>query len=497
MRPLRLTAALLCLAAISRAGITYRVKLASSDGGRIIDVLTEQYVAGVLAGESSVFESDEGLKAMAIVARTYAARMRSRHEAEGYDFCSTTHCQRFDPAGIQSRFLAIAQATAGKLLWYEGRPAFAAYSRDCGGTTENASSVWPDVEAPYLRVKTDPYCTRKGQEQWSWAGDPSEIVRALHTSGLRCPEQLQRINILNRTDSHRIRTLSLEGRSGSTAISESSFRFAIGRMLGWNTLRSDRYQVLRVQSRLEFHGTGEGHGVGLCQHGADEMGRQGYKFDQILAFYYPGTTVALTGAGLHWTRLGGEHLTVFTTQPQQEGRVLSIAEQLEQNVRQQLRAAPARLIRIYIYPDIDTFRNATGEPGWVAAHTRSNRIDLQPLSDLEGRGILRQTLNHELLHVTVENEAAPSLPLWFREGLVGWITHDNSQAGYPVGQPLDAAMRQRDNAAVARRAYQQSSARVGALVGRYGEETVLDWLRRGLPADVINASTSSATTNTR
>ena len=33
---------------------------------------------------------------------------------------------------------------------------------------------------------------------------------------------------------------------------------------------------------------------------------------------------------------------------------------------------------IRVYPDVDTFRNATGEPGWVAAHSRGLRIDMQP-----------------------------------------------------------------------------------------------------------------------
>src|SRR5690348_1232729 len=34
----------------------------------------EEYVAGVLAGESSVFKSQESLKAMAVTARSYAVR---------------------------------------------------------------------------------------------------------------------------------------------------------------------------------------------------------------------------------------------------------------------------------------------------------------------------------------------------------------------------------------------------------------------------------------
>lgn len=35
-----------------------------------------------------------------------------------------------------------------------------------------------------------------------------------------------------------------------------------------------------------LHGSGWGHGVGLCQIGAAVMGEKGYKYDEILKFYY-------------------------------------------------------------------------------------------------------------------------------------------------------------------------------------------------------------------
>src|SRR5205085_9798079 len=49
----------------------------------------EEYVAGVLGGESSVFKSEEALKAMAVAARTYAVHHAGRHRAAGFDFCDT------------------------------------------------------------------------------------------------------------------------------------------------------------------------------------------------------------------------------------------------------------------------------------------------------------------------------------------------------------------------------------------------------------------------
>src|SRR5438874_1571512 len=69
--------------------------IAAGDGRLLLTLHMplEEYVAGVLAGESSIFKSDEALKAMAVAARTYAVRHTGRHRAEGFDFCDTTHCQ--------------------------------------------------------------------------------------------------------------------------------------------------------------------------------------------------------------------------------------------------------------------------------------------------------------------------------------------------------------------------------------------------------------------
>src|ERR1019366_10755748 len=105
--------------------------------GATVEMPLERYVAEVLAGESSTFQSEEALKAMAIAARTYAVHFRGRHAAEGYDLCATTHCQRLQAEGVTARLEAIAEQTAGTMLWFEGMPALACYSRDCGGTTED------------------------------------------------------------------------------------------------------------------------------------------------------------------------------------------------------------------------------------------------------------------------------------------------------------------------------------------------------------------------
>jgi stage II sporulation protein D len=462
----------------SEAAITYKVRLTASEGGRVVELPAEKYVAAVLAGESSTFRSDEALKAMAVAARTYAACFKSRHAAEGFDFCSTTHCQRAVLNDINVRFTKAAADVRGLLLWYEARPAFAVYTRSCGGQSEAASEVWPGTRAPYLKVHDDPYCTRHRENAWSWRVGTKPIADALAKSKLRVPDYLSQVTVLERTGSRRAHLLQLSGRGSPERISAGSFRLAIGRTLGWNTIRSDRYEVRSTGNQLSFTGTGQGHGVGLCQVGADEMGVERFSFREILQFYYPGTSVSRLARDIAWKQLLGDKIVLFSTQPDRERMVLQIAETELRDLQNRWHLSLKTPPEIYLYPDMETFRNGAGEPGWVAAHTQGNRVEMQPMSALQSRGLPRSTLRHELLHVLIEERAKAGLPVWFREGLVENLAGDAS-AG---------------TAATSRRA---TKARVTALIRLYGIDEVLGWVTSGLPPAVLHSSTSSSTENSK
>ena len=486
----RIIIAALLAAGLCGAQVIYKVRLPSEEGGRIVELPAEEYVAGVLAGESSTFRSVEALKAMAVAARTYAARLRGRHAAEGYDFCATTHCQRLELGSATAQSRQAAQATGGELLWFEGKPVMAVYTRDCGGESESAGAVWPEAQAPYLIARADPYCTRHGAAGWSWTARPDELAAALRASGLRAPEGFERVMVAGRTASGRAQRLELIGRNDEAAISASSLRFAVGRDLGWNTLRSDRYEIENREGRIRFRGTGEGHGAGLCQHGADEMGVEGHTYREILGFYYPGTVVARTGAGLKWLQMTGEGVSVVSTNPDRDRMVLSTAEALHREVGMRL-GWTADAVTIRVYPDVETFRNATGEPGWVAARTSGREVELQPVALLRARGILKRTLRHELFHAAIEQRAAPGLPVWFREGLAEYLDGDKVMAT-ERGAANDTDFEQRLDRQRAQAAYGEASVRVRELVARYGEAAVLGWVAGGLPAEVRNSSTRSA-----
>jgi Sporulation protein and related proteins len=284
----------------------------------------------------------------------------------------------------------------------------------------------------------------------------------------------------------RILTRSLSGRAlrlqaGATTIPASNLRFSIGRTLGWSRLPSDLYEITDAGDRFIFEGRGSGHGVGLCQAGAARMGEERKTYREILAFYYPGTTLGVTAQGLSWQTLGGERVQVITTRAQQDKPTVALADRLARIAEARSGLHWDATPRLRIYPTVATFRDATGEPGWVAASARGLTIRFQPRPP-------EPTILHELLHALVESRANARLPLWFREGAVLYLTTSQKSKGKKVPPPADSAFLHTQSEA--RQAYHAAQTCFTALVDQFGEPTVLSWIGKGIPPAATQALTT-------
>ena len=160
----------------------FPVTIHAGDGKLLVTAAMpmDEYVAGVLAGETGAFKSDETLKAMAVTARTYAMHFGRRHAIDGFDFCDSTHCQNLRLADISPRLRKIINSTAGEVLWYDGEPAATYYHANCGGTTEDGRYILGNDEqrSPYLKQHSDAYCVRNGTNQWQSEVSLPELQRA-------------------------------------------------------------------------------------------------------------------------------------------------------------------------------------------------------------------------------------------------------------------------------------------------------------------------------
>lgn len=448
----------------------------------------EDYVAAVLVGESGDFKNDEAIKAMAVAVRTYAARFRGQHGDDGFDFCDTTHCQVPSWNDVPTRFRVAVDATRSEVVWFNGAPAATHYHQNCGGTLAASNEAWPAVSEPYLRSHPDPYCSSAAPLQWESSISIADLDAALHSVQLSPPSGWTTVEVVSRSASGRAQRLRLTGGAHSDAvISASSFRFAVDRALGWNKIRSDLYEIRIAGDHIIFSGRGSGHGVGLCQAGAEEMAREGKDYRQILSFYYPGTELKKAAAD-PWQKRSTENFELLSTAPEEDSSLLPLAKSILKQNEASIGWKLSFQVRLQVFPTLDRYRDTTGQPGWVAATTRGHTVRLQPLAVLRQKSILESTLRHELFHLLIESHANADTPLWFREGLVLWLSEPdkaNSMGSGMMEDEVETILRQPNNREQLEMAYSAARARVASLMQENGKEVVLGWLSGGIPGSAL------------
>jgi stage II sporulation protein D (peptidoglycan lytic transglycosylase) len=242
---------------------TLEIKPSSGTLIAIVAMDRETAVASVVAAESTSDTPLEALKAQAVATRSYLVASMGRHRE--FDFCDTTHCQflREPPASSTAAANATA-ATRGLVIAYDSHPIAAMYTRSCSGRTRTPVELGLSPSAgayPYYAVECK-HC-RAHPVRWS-SRISAQDAATLHSSG-------------------------------------ESARLNIDRRLGWNAVPSNDFvvktepdQSMHGQSmhdQIVVEGTGQGHGIGLCQSGARAMAEEGADFRQILSHYYPNTTV--------------------------------------------------------------------------------------------------------------------------------------------------------------------------------------------------------------
>ena len=89
--------------------------------------------------------------------------------------------------------------------------------------------------------------------------------------------------------SGRIYELLIEGGEDSFIVGKE---LEIRKLLSETHLKSSAFEAEFRDGKVIFHGSGWGHGVGLCQIGAAVMASEGYGYREILAHYYRGAEVS-------------------------------------------------------------------------------------------------------------------------------------------------------------------------------------------------------------
>jgi stage II sporulation protein D len=293
-------------------GDEYRGKLeiVINPDGNSFDVINliplEPYLAGVVGAEMPDYWEPEALKAQAIAARTYCLYIKkSFGDKRSWDVTKSQGNQVY--LGVKAESAQVWDAinkTYGQVLVCKHPdgtkdifPTY--YCSTCGGHTENSEQVFGDSFEPLVGVEC-PYCKDVAKPTlffWPMVKLDKTTITAKLLQRYPKLKQLGEITEIIPAEQKdyvqfsRLTKIKLVGSSGKNDILRAEdFRLTIdptGRQI-----QSTICLITKWDDKWAFlAGRGWGHGVGMCQCGAQGLAREGKTVGQILAYYYPGSCI--------------------------------------------------------------------------------------------------------------------------------------------------------------------------------------------------------------
>ena len=277
----------------------------------LINILNiEDYLKGVLSAEIPARSPKPALRAQAVAARTLAVKNRGRHKSRGFDFCADVHCQVYHGVSAETSYTTEAvDDTYGEVITYKEKPVEAFYHSNSGGCL--SADTFGEID--YLEEKIDSKENFKefsaySQEYWFF-DDPKTFSQNNGRSSYRWQRVYDSQDFLlafgyKISDLKNIIPLAIGDcyHYKELKVITSDNQKQISRDLKirnyFDKLRSSSFKVeIKTSKRgdasmIFFWGAGFGHGAGMSQEGAINMGKQGYDYKEILSHYYPKTTLS-------------------------------------------------------------------------------------------------------------------------------------------------------------------------------------------------------------
>ena len=217
--------------------------------------LLDEYCIGVLAKELSSDYEDEMLKVQAVIVRTSVYQNIDEIVAEEIESLE------LEPAW-RRRLEKAWKETEGQVLMYENELALLPFHYLSNGMTRSGEEVLEDSAYPYLK-------------------------RRECLADLECEQQLsvKMLEISNAEVTKRDGAgYVVELKVGELVQSGEKFREEHG-------LASSSFELQSFSEVTRVICKGVGHGLGLSQYTANEMAKEGKNYQEILQYFYEGTSL--------------------------------------------------------------------------------------------------------------------------------------------------------------------------------------------------------------
>ena len=276
----------------------------------VAHVPIEQYLPGVLAGELFAHWHVTTFIAQAIAARSYAiSHHLERVHKSHFDVDDGPSSQMFlGDVTLDVAHRAVAESSGIVLSWNDSIiPAY--YCACCGGNAATASDAISGAIShnipPLQGHEGNDVCQSLDVHKWSVSRSSRTVRKRINACANRMnvPEfsSIRTIRSIEPTivNSHgRPVQLAIYGRRNiPTEVRARDLIRAVNATIPTlpsptPMIWSSNLVASKVDNTVQFKGTGMGHGVGLCQYGAQERAGRGESWEDILAWYYPSVEIS-------------------------------------------------------------------------------------------------------------------------------------------------------------------------------------------------------------
>ena len=240
----------------------------------------EEYIIGVVAAEMPASFHEEALKAQAIASRTYAV-FKINTSTKDFDVVTDVSNQSYitidemknkwgsDFDKYYSKIKNAVNETSNMIMYYDNEVVEAYYFAMSNGYTEDSELVF-SIDKDYLKSVEINYDKKVNNYEVTKEFSKKEICNKLN---IKCDSF--NVNDVNRSLTNRVNTIKIN----NNEYKGTDFR----RLLN---LRSTDFDIDINEDNIIITTRGYGHGVGMSQYGANGMALDGYKYEDILKYFY-------------------------------------------------------------------------------------------------------------------------------------------------------------------------------------------------------------------
>lgn len=245
----------------------------------INEISLDDYIAGVVQAESGRRSFQEFYKVQAILARTFALSHLQKHIAEGFNLCDHTHCQAYFGKTTELDIMKAVTDTKGKVVVDDNLNLIdAAFHSNSGGQTANSEDVWGS-KLPYLRSVNDTFSVKMPNAKWERKMAKDDWLTYLKIKH----------NYPIQDSNARWLALTFKQDNRKPYLEANNIKVPLKNVRTDLQLKSTFFSIYNQGDSVIFKGRGFGHGVGMCQEGAMRMAKLGYKYPDVINFYYQKT----------------------------------------------------------------------------------------------------------------------------------------------------------------------------------------------------------------